>query len=201
MAVFLARIVMPRSRSRSFESITRSATASLARKVPDWRSIASTSVVLPWSTWAMMAILRMLVLMDTDFLFSTNKASGMSRNAVRQAGQPKMFPLSSLRHAEDRAFTELRCQIIQPDCEPEYRAPYFNPLFIRYTIPTEIANWSWMPPEPNFVIVASGEMRKTSLGERFRSSDPPKAPPKVSWLLNKPSSAGGTFPISCWKLP
>ena len=32
---------------------------SLARKVPLCRSMASTSVVLPWSTWAMMAILRM----------------------------------------------------------------------------------------------------------------------------------------------
>src|SRR3984893_16354685 len=53
-------MVMPRSRSRSFESITRSATVSLSRKVPLWRSMASTSVVLPWSTWAMMAMLRIL---------------------------------------------------------------------------------------------------------------------------------------------
>src|SRR5208283_6128066 len=51
---------MPRSRSRSFESITRSATVSLSRKVPLWRSMASTSVVLPWSTWAMIAMLRIL---------------------------------------------------------------------------------------------------------------------------------------------
>ena len=28
------------------------------RSAPDWRSMASTSVVLPWSTWAMMATLR-----------------------------------------------------------------------------------------------------------------------------------------------
>src|SRR5580693_8122872 len=60
MAVFLARMVMPRSRSSSFESITRSATASLARNVPLCLSIASTSVVLPWSTCAMMAMLRIL---------------------------------------------------------------------------------------------------------------------------------------------
>src|ERR1022692_2045663 len=53
-------MVMPRSRSRSFESMTRSATVSLSRKVPLWRSMASTSVVLPWSTWAMMAMLRIL---------------------------------------------------------------------------------------------------------------------------------------------
>ena len=43
---------MPFSRSRSPESRTRSTTAWLERKAPVWRSIASTSVVLPWSTWA-----------------------------------------------------------------------------------------------------------------------------------------------------
>ena len=58
MEVFLAMMVMPFSRSRSIESITRSATCSLARKMPLCQSIASTSVVLPWSTWAMMARLR-----------------------------------------------------------------------------------------------------------------------------------------------
>ena len=46
---------MPRSRSSSLLSIARSVTRSLARNTPDWRNIASTSVVLPWSTWAMMA--------------------------------------------------------------------------------------------------------------------------------------------------
>src|SRR5262245_26055833 len=56
--VFFARMVMPRSRSRALESSTRSATCSLARKTPVWCSMASTSVVLPWSTWAMMATLR-----------------------------------------------------------------------------------------------------------------------------------------------
>src|SRR5580704_3801872 len=67
MAVFLARMVMPRSRSRSFESITRSMMCSLERNVPLCCSMASTSVVLPWSTWAIMAILRMLELKG-DFL-------------------------------------------------------------------------------------------------------------------------------------
>src|SRR3954454_7544807 len=57
-AVFLARIVMPFSRSRSIESMTRSATSWFSRNAPDCQSIASTSVVFPWSTWAMMATLR-----------------------------------------------------------------------------------------------------------------------------------------------
>ena len=58
MAVFLARMVMPRSRSRSPESITRSTTSWFSRYAPPCLSISSTRVVLPWSTWAMMATLR-----------------------------------------------------------------------------------------------------------------------------------------------
>ena len=57
-AVFLERIVMPFSRSRSIESSTRSATSWLARNEPDCQSIASTSVVFPWSTCATMATFR-----------------------------------------------------------------------------------------------------------------------------------------------
>src|SRR5207253_2467425 len=54
----LARIVMPFSRSRSVESSTRSLTSWLARNTPDCHNMASTNVVLPWSTWATMATLR-----------------------------------------------------------------------------------------------------------------------------------------------
>ena len=49
---------MPFSRSRSIESMTRSLTSWPVRKAPDCQSIASTSVVLPWSTWATIATLR-----------------------------------------------------------------------------------------------------------------------------------------------
>src|SRR6202035_3973771 len=47
------------SRSRSIEPSTRSATSWPTRNAPDSHSIASTSVVLPWSTWATIATLRM----------------------------------------------------------------------------------------------------------------------------------------------
>ena len=50
---------MPFSRSRSIESSTRVATSWPTRKAPDCHSIASTSVVLPWSTCATIATLRM----------------------------------------------------------------------------------------------------------------------------------------------
>ena len=55
MPVCLARIVMPFSRSRSPESITRSAMTWWAWNAPVCLRMASTRVVLPWSTWATMA--------------------------------------------------------------------------------------------------------------------------------------------------
>src|SRR5207342_576216 len=59
MAVFFARMVMPFSRSRSPESMARSSTCWCSPKAPACQSILSTRVVLPWSTWATMATLRM----------------------------------------------------------------------------------------------------------------------------------------------
>ena len=50
---------MPFSRSRSPESIARSSTCWCSPNAPDCQSILSTRVVLPWSTWATMATLRM----------------------------------------------------------------------------------------------------------------------------------------------
>ena len=48
--VHFARMVMPRSRSRSLLSMARSVTFWLSRKAPDCFRSWSTSVVLPWST-------------------------------------------------------------------------------------------------------------------------------------------------------
>ena len=47
---FLEKMVMPRSLSSGLESITRSSIRCPSRNEPVWRSIWSTSVVLPWST-------------------------------------------------------------------------------------------------------------------------------------------------------
>ena len=47
--------------------MARSATFWFSRNEPDWESRRSISVVLPWSTWAMMAILRKFM-WRTDFL-------------------------------------------------------------------------------------------------------------------------------------
>src|SRR5690606_37204699 len=58
IAVFLDRIVMPRSFSWSFESMTRSASTVRSLNVPDCLSRQSTRVVLPWSTCATIAMLR-----------------------------------------------------------------------------------------------------------------------------------------------
>ena len=56
--VHLARIVMPRSRSRSLLSIARSATFWFSRNAPDCLRSSSTRVVLPWSTCAIIAMFR-----------------------------------------------------------------------------------------------------------------------------------------------
>ncbi len=79
---FLARMVIPRSRSSGLESITRSCTCWFSRKVPAWRSMWSTSVVLPWSTWAMMAMLRIGMLYPSDpgaWMFCGSAASNEPR--------------------------------------------------------------------------------------------------------------------------
>ena len=68
IAVFLERIVIPLSLSISLESITRSATSWLALKVPLCFNSSSTRVVLPWSTWAIIAILRI----SSRFVFINN---------------------------------------------------------------------------------------------------------------------------------
>src|SRR5438034_1818583 len=75
-------MVMPRSRSSSFESMTRSTTGWLALNMPLCRSMASTSVVLPWSTWAMMAMLRML-----GFTGSPGRPAAVDQN--RMAGNER----------------------------------------------------------------------------------------------------------------
>ena len=54
--VHFDKMVMPLSRSRSLLSITQVSTFWLSRKVPLCFKSPSTIVVLPWSTWAIMAI-------------------------------------------------------------------------------------------------------------------------------------------------
>ena len=92
-AVFLARIVMPFSRSRSIESMTRLFTSWLARNAPDCHSMASTRVVLPWSTWATMATLRRSARtgMAGCFLFRLRGGPGVTPGlgpATLTSGQP-----------------------------------------------------------------------------------------------------------------
>ena len=90
MAVFLARMVMPRSRSRSPESITRSWTSWLARKAPPCFSISSTRVVLPWSTWAMMATLRKCSFCIV-YSSSLGKTTGAPHSGARQVARTNNF--------------------------------------------------------------------------------------------------------------
>ena len=58
-AMFLAKMVIPRSRSRSLESRMHSPCSCDSRNWPLDFSRQSTRVVLPWSTWAIIAMFRM----------------------------------------------------------------------------------------------------------------------------------------------
>src|SRR5215510_8331739 len=104
MEVFLARMVMPRSRSRSLLSMTRSCTRSLARKVPVCCRRRSTRVVFPWSTWAMMAILRMSLrrtpaVMARDSLRAEAGAGSGDGRARRRGGSRGPLLHEHLAHA------------------------------------------------------------------------------------------------------
>ena len=70
----LGRMVMPRSRSIGLESITRSTTCWFSRNAPAWRSILSTSVVLPWSTCAIIAMLRICIALQYSVGRVTSRA-------------------------------------------------------------------------------------------------------------------------------
>ena len=56
---FLDRMVIPRSRSRSLLSRINSPVSFRESTAWHWWMMLSTRVVLPWSTWAMMAMFRM----------------------------------------------------------------------------------------------------------------------------------------------
>src|ERR1022692_616142 len=77
---------MPFSRSRAIESSTRVLTSGPTRNAPDCHSIASTSVVLPWSTCATIATLRMSSLRTS---IRPRLALKLRRPCPRQRAQAK----------------------------------------------------------------------------------------------------------------
>ena len=97
---------MPFSRSRSIESITRSATSWFARKAPDCHSMASTSVVLPWSTCATMATLRRS---SRATGIDSKRLEALPRDPIASGGMSDLEPRRgggiSRRQREQRAYT------------------------------------------------------------------------------------------------
>ena len=85
---------MPFSRSRSPESMTRSATSWFSLNEPDCQSIASTSVVLPWSTCATMATLRRSSRWAR--VFDTARQGSDPVYGVRRPGRPGADRLGQL---------------------------------------------------------------------------------------------------------
>ncbi len=96
----LGRMVMPRSFSRSLESMARSATRWFSRNEPDCLRSWSTSVVLPWSTCAMIAILR-IFMMSPDW--------GAGNALLFRARFYRLFSQSDSPHGKSAAFGHLRC--------------------------------------------------------------------------------------------
>lgn len=78
---FFEKMVMPRSRSRSLESRTRSPIRSFSRKVPAWRKSVSTSVVFPWSTWA----ITHTFLMSCRFIGKQKSVSALTGRIKRRS--------------------------------------------------------------------------------------------------------------------
>src|SRR4051794_9956992 len=101
---------MPFSRSRSIESMTRSATSEPSRKAPDCQSIASTRVVLPWSTCATMATLRMSVRACTRCRLGGDHAVVLAPGAGQHVGaaraQPEAARAEVRAHLLDEALLE-----------------------------------------------------------------------------------------------
>ena len=105
--VHLARMVMPRSRSRSLRSSARSATTWWSRNEPDWLSSLSTRVVLPWSTWAMIAMLRISMgAWNAGMLRRTH--SGVRRADAR--GNRRSQLVAQLRRCPSRVRQEIERQ-------------------------------------------------------------------------------------------
>src|SRR5579862_1747108 len=68
---------MPRSRSRGLESMTQSVVSWFDRNAPDCRSRKSTRVVFPWSTWAIIAILRRSIVGPRVYPGAPGNATGV----------------------------------------------------------------------------------------------------------------------------
>src|SRR5512143_4097181 len=103
-------IVIPFSRSRSRESITRSTTAAWALKMPLCRSIASTRVVFPCSTWAMIATLRMSAVVGF-----------MGRGALREGAREELPDRFSAVLFEEAGSRPREAGIADADRLPAFR--------------------------------------------------------------------------------
>src|SRR5665648_393048 len=106
--VFLARIVIPFSRSRSPVSMARSSTCACAPKAPDCQSMASTRVVLPWSTWATIATLRRSERTGMRGLISRRGVGARAETSCAQTDSTRspclaLSPLPAPQPAEDVA--------------------------------------------------------------------------------------------------
>src|SRR5690625_7848030 len=100
-------MVMPRSRSWSLESMTRSEWSPCSPNAPDCSSMPLTRVVLPWSTWATMATLRNSVVVTKGI--SSQKIKKLASKQYSQLLVDALFTLPHVTH-----ILSDRCKFLQP---------------------------------------------------------------------------------------
>src|SRR5699024_11509040 len=98
---------MPRSRSWSLESMTRSEWSPCSPNAPDCSSMALTRVGLPWSAWASMATLRNSVVVTKGI--TSQKIKKLASKQYSQLLVDALFTLPHVTH-----ILSDRCKFLQP---------------------------------------------------------------------------------------
>ena len=176
---------MPRSFSRSFESITRSATRWFSRNEPDCCRSLSTSVVLPWSTWAMMAMLRRFMGVDLD--------GGAAIRGVTRGSKPDMgrfFRSCEMSYPTWRNFATGGAR----SCPRRHR---HEPV----RFPGQPMKWITSAARP--VRLPTGRPQASRHGARPGSaaaepSAPPRNRPPMKTVLTRLPASGRSAKMMCW---
>src|SRR5699024_1920281 len=154
---------MPRSRSWSLESMTRSEWSPCSPNAPDCSSMALTRVGLPWSAWASMATLRNSVVVTKGI--TSQKIKKLASKQYSQLLVDALFTLPHVTH-----ILSDRCKFLQPHpfpllscadshspsspslppflfhCSPPfyYPAPSLNPAHV----PFALTRFTGLPRQP-----------------------------------------------------
>ncbi len=198
---------MPRSRSRSFESRIRSPTSWLARNSPLCRRRQSTRVVLPWSTCAIMAILRMscrrISLGCQDQLTRADQAAGRTEAihpvvaalAVRGMPRPQTGASSRQMYERPKQNPGLDGPFSQKTTTDDPQLPCENRTRIRrFRLGRSLAPFAGTPCFISFVLDPSNaQLLGLSRGHALGPRRPPQNAQRWHRLHDLLGQAGGPF--------